>query len=207
MKCLASFVVAVGVVMLSALPARAACVHTVGSAAAKSFANTGSPVGTVNQVSFGFRDPAFGAGCAGVSFTLSGPDWVVFDAASLTFSSTRTVYFQVLPNTGAARSGVITATYSNGGTKTVAVSQAGDYPTVCTVSVSPTAKTVTGLSTVFAVSVTTQAGCVWGASVSHPQLSLSAASGTGSGAFTVTVSGPRAAGKVWVNDQTITITR
>ena len=119
-----------------------------------------------------------GAGCAWTA--VSNAAWITV-TAGLGGTGNGTVSYSAAANTGAARSGTITAAG-----QTFTINQAG---TACSYSISPSSANVAATSTTGSVSVTAGAGCAWTAVSNAAWITVTAGSGgTGNGTVSYSAS-------------------
>jgi hypothetical protein len=120
---------------------------------------------------------ATGAGC---SWTLSeNAPWLSLNTTAGTASSA--VTYTATANTGAARTVTVNLLQAGLATPVGSVTLSQSATTACVTSVSPTTNAAPVEGRIGTLTVTATAGCTRNATVSHPWLQVSPASGTGSG--------------------------
>jgi hypothetical protein len=153
-------------------------------------AGTGGGAGTVSVASAGH--------CTWTA--ASNVPWVTLTGGA-SGSGNGVVGFNVLPNTGPARTGTLTIA---GRTFTV-----NQLAVPCTYQIAPASQQVAAAGTSGTIAVTTEGTCNWGASSNAPWIALTGAiSGTGNGSVAYTVApndGNQRSGTVTVAGQTFTV--
>lgn len=177
---------------LTLTQAAAACSFALGTTTV----NVGATASTGNTVSVTTT-----SGCAWTATTTT--PWLTLTTGSGTGSGSLAFSVAANPN-AASRSGSITV-----GGQTITVTQAG---AACTYTLSPTTMNLPYTASAGnAVTVTTPGGCAWTATTGTPWVTLTGASGTGSGTITygvgVNSGGSSRTGTITLGGQTVTITQ
>ncbi|HEX8195621.1 MAG TPA: BACON domain-containing carbohydrate-binding protein [Pyrinomonadaceae bacterium] len=129
---------------------------------------------------------------------------------SYTGTGIMNISYTVQPNTGAARTGTITASVSPAEYVKITVSQAAGQSN-CTYTLNPNSTLVTGGSGTAGFNVTTQSGCAWTANTFNSDwiTITSGSSGVGNGtvnfSYTINTLNERRFGSIKVADQTFTL--
>lgn len=138
----------------------------------------------------------------GCSWTAtSTADWLAV-VTGATGTGNGTVQYSVAPNTGASRTGVITA-----GGQTFTMTQSGS----CAFSIAPTSQTIASTGDTTSVTVTGPAGCSWTATSQAPWITVaSGATGSGTGSVQLVVApdpGAARTGTVMIAGQILTVSQ
>lgn len=206
-----ALVLALGLVILSALPVSAQCKLALDSTATKAFDASGAPVApSKNGTSVFVQNP----GCAPSTGWVATVDqsWASLTATGATGSGS--FFLRLARNAGAARTATVTVSSPTlPQVLTYTVTQAGGLSDSCSFTVTPATKVLAFGS--YDVTVTTQAGCAWGVNPLSYRVAFPGPNGpvvpggVGSGTFKVSLTGvgampPQA---FTVGDQTATVQR